>query len=106
MDSSSPEWVEVVNGEIVPLSDEQIAVIVAEREANRLALEAQAAAEAALALAAMTLDEQLVAGLATDATYLARATQTTAQNTAQIRHLTTMVDALVRRVLGGDLLAP
>lgn len=49
---------------------------------------------------AQTLRDRLLAALATNQTYLARTSPTTAQNTAQVKALTSQTSSLVRLALG------
>jgi len=52
-----------------------------------------------------TIEDRLRTALAGNATYLAIATPTAAQTTAQAKALTRQVSALIRHQLAGDLLA-
>jgi hypothetical protein len=52
-----------------------------------------------------TIEDRLRTALAGNATYLALATPTAAQTTAQAKALTRQVSALIRHQLAGDLLA-
>ena len=65
-----------------------------------VAVEAAAAAEAVLTANGETLRAKAKTALATNATFLAITTPTTAQNAAQVKALTRQVDALIRLVGG------
>jgi hypothetical protein len=84
---------------VIPDSPPTNAAAVVSAAAPIQALEAAAAATAATqATNAQTLQQNTITALASNATYLALATPTTAQNTAQIKALTRQIDALIRLV--------
>lgn len=52
-----------------------------------------------------TIEDRMRAAVAANATFLALATPTAAQNAAQVKALTRQINAIIRRTLSGDLLA-